>query len=92
LGRGHNLPMFEENDLVKNLVPAVREQIKSPETPFVKKALDRLIADGEEEAEAEMMLALCLADESNRMFIDKRGFDLKRYQELLDALPELPEG
>ena len=39
-----------------------------------------------------MMIALCLADESNRMFIDKRGFDIKRYQELLEELPELPEG
>ena len=84
--------MFEEDDLVKNLVPAVREQMESPETPFVKKAMERLISDGEDEAEAEMMIALCLADESNRMFIDKRGFDLKRYQELLDALPNLPEG
>jgi len=84
--------MFEEDDLVKNLVPAVREQLKSPDTPCVKKTMDRLLADGEEDAEAEMMIALCLADESNRMFIDKRGFDLKRYQELLDALPELPEG
>ena len=84
--------MFEEDDLVKNLVPAVREQMESPETPFVKKAMERLISDGEDETEAEMMIALCLADESNRMFIDKRGFDLKRYQELLDALPNLPEG
>jgi len=84
--------MFEENDLVKNLVPAVREQLESSETPFVKRAMKRLLADGEEESEVEMMMALCLADESNRMFIDKRGFDLKRYQELLDALPELPEG
>ena len=84
--------MFEEDDLVKNLVPAVKEQLKSQETPFVKKTMDRLLKDGEEEAEAEMMIALCLADESNRMFIDKRGFDIKRYQELLEALPELPEG
>jgi hypothetical protein len=84
--------MFEENDLVKNLVPAVKQQLESKQTPFVKKALDRLMGEGVEEGEAEMMIALCLADESNRMFIDKRGFDLARYQELLDALPELPEG
>ena len=92
MGNGHSAYMFEEDDLVKNLVPAVREQLESPDTRFVKKAMERLLADGEESSEAEMMIALCLADESNRMFIDKRDFDLKRYQELLDALPELPEG
>ncbi|MGJ8655954.1 MAG: hypothetical protein ACSHX6_05825 [Akkermansiaceae bacterium] len=84
--------MFEEDDLVKNLVPAVKQQLESKQTPFVKKALDRLMGTGVDEGDAEMMIALCLADESNRMFIDKRDFDLARYRELLDALPELPEG
>lgn len=84
--------MFEEDDLIKNLVPAVKQQLESEQTPFVKKALDRLVGEDVEEGEAEMMIALCLADESNRMFIDKRDFDLARYKELLDALPELPEG
>jgi transcriptional regulator CtsR len=84
--------MFEEDDLVRNLVPAVKQQLESKQTPFVKKTLDRLLETGVSEDEAEMMIALCLADESNRMFIDKRDFNLVRYQELLDALPELPEG
>ncbi len=84
--------MLEEDDLVNNLVPAIREQLESKETPFVKKTMDRLLKAEVEEGEAEMMMALCLADESNRMFIDKREFDLKRYQELLELLPELPEG
>ncbi len=84
--------MFEEDDLIKNLVPAVRQQMESEQTPFVKQTLDRLLAAGEEEGEVEMMIALCLADESNRMFIDQRDFDLARYKELLDTLPDLPEG
>lgn len=84
--------MFEEDDLVKNLVPAIREQLQSKETPFVKKTMERLLKSEVEEEEAEMMIALCLADETNRMFIDKREFDLQRYQGLLEALPELPEG
>lgn len=84
--------MFEEENLVKNLIPAVEQQLESEQTPFVKEALLRLVKGGEEESEVKMMIALCLADESNRMFIDKRGFDLVRYKSLLDSLPDLPEG
>ncbi len=84
--------MFDEDDLVKNLLPAVEEQLKSDETPYVKETLDRLLKNGEDSDEAKMMIALCLADESNRMFIDRRAFDVARYQGLLKLLPELPEG
>lgn len=82
---------MEETDLITSLIPAIQEQLKSKDTPYVKKAYDRLIAEEIAEEETLQMLALCLADESNRMFIDKRDFDVTRYQELLDALPELPE-
>jgi len=84
--------MFEEDDLVKNLLPAVEQQLESAQTPFVKQAFDRLLRLDVEGDEAMMMIALCLADESNRMFIDKRDFDICRYEGLLDDLPELPEG
>ena len=84
--------MFEEDDLVKNLLPAVEQQLESEQTPFVKQALSRLVKGGEDAEEAKMMIALCLADESNRMFIDQRDFDIARYQALLNTLPELPEG
>ncbi len=84
--------MFEEESLVEKLVPAIEEQIESPETPFVKLTYERLVKAGEEPEEAKMLMALCLADESNRMFVDQRSFDIQRYQELLDGLPDnLPE-
>lgn len=83
--------MFEEENLVEKLVPAVREQLESKETPFVKETMKELLQKGTDKDEAEMMIALCLADEVNRMFIDKRVFDTARYKGLLDALPELPE-
>ena len=38
-----------------------------------------------------IMIAHSLADESNRMFIEKRDFDVARYQELLGELPHEPE-
>ena len=79
--------MNDEN-LIESLLPAVEQQLESPDTPYVKKTFTRLV---EQEAlspeEAKELLALCLADESNRMFIDKRDFDVARYQQLLAGLP-----
>jgi hypothetical protein len=84
---------MQETDLVTALIPAIKDQLKSKETPYVKKAFERLIKlDDLDNEEAIKMLALCLADETNRMFIDKRNFDALRYQVMLNALPELPEG
>lgn len=87
---------MEESELVTSLIPAVEEQLNSRDTTYVRKTFQRLlkIEDEEETIDedlAKKMIALCLADESNRMFIDKRNFDELRYQELLNALPELPE-
>lgn len=82
---------MEENELIEQLIPAVEQQMESSQTPFVKQHLDRLTGLGETEHEAKKMVALCLTDESNRMFIDSRDFDLKRYQALLEQLPELPK-
>lgn len=83
---------MEETDLITSLVPAIQEQLKSKDTPYVKKAYERILTfEDIDEEEALKMLALCLADESNRMFIDRRDFDVERYKQLLDALPELPE-
>lgn len=82
---------MQENALIEQLIPAVEEQITSPATPFVKKHFARLVDTGETEHESKKMIALCLLDESNRMFIDKRDFDLQRYESMLKNLPELPE-
>jgi hypothetical protein len=80
--------MNNEN-LIESLLPAVEQQLESSETPYVKQTFTRLV---EKESltpdEAKELIALCLADESNRMFIDKRDFDIIRYQKLLDSLPE----
>ncbi|PQJ29509.1 hypothetical protein [Rubritalea profundi] len=83
---------MEETDLITALIPAIKDQLKSKDTPYVKKTFERLIKlDDTDDEEAIKMLALCLADETNRMFIDKRNFDELRYQVMLNALPELPE-
>ena len=80
--------IMNDENLIESLLPAVEQQLESPETPYVKETFTRLV---EKELlspnDAKEMIALCLADESNRMFIDKRDFVVARYQELLEGLP-----
>lgn len=79
---------MNDESLIESLLPAIEQQLESPDTPYVKAVFTRLVEQEElSPDQAKEMLAVCLADESNRMFIDKRDFDVKRYQELLDTLP-----
>lgn len=79
---------MNEDSLVESLLPAVEQQLESTQTPYVKKTFVRLVEkEGIAPDEAKALIALALADESNRMFIDKRDFDVARYQELLNNLP-----
>jgi len=80
---------MNDESLIDALLPAVQQQLEAAETPYVKATYNRLV-DKEDLSPDEAMeaIALCLADESNRMYIDKRDFDEDRYQELLCSLPE----
>lgn len=81
------------DEILLQLLPAIEEQLKSPETPYVRETFDRLIQDPEiDEDEAKAMLAFCLADEVEMMQDHKRLFDADRYQLLLQLLPIMPEG
>ena len=80
------------NETLAMLIPAVEQQLTSAETPYVAEAYHRILADPEvDEMEAKNMIALCLADESERMLQEERDFDAARYQNLLALLPRLPE-
>lgn len=83
---------MNDESLIESLLPAIEQQLESPDTPYVKAAFVRLVEKEDVSPdEAKEMIALCLADESNRMLIDKRDFDIDRYQELLTNLPNLEE-
>jgi hypothetical protein len=78
---------MNDESLIESLLPAIEQQLESPDTPYVKETFVRLTEKEQlSPDEAKEMMALCLADESNRMFIDKRDFDVVRYRELLNAL------
>ena len=74
------------------LIPAVEQQLTSPETPFVATAYAHLLElDDVDEDEAKYMIAFCLADEIEKVNREERAFDLERYRTLIALLPNLPE-
>ncbi|MFT7172599.1 MAG: hypothetical protein ACI9NQ_000811 [Paracoccaceae bacterium] len=81
------------DEAVEKLLPAIEEQLVSPETLYVKEAYERILEEPDiEEEEAKAMLAFCLADELEVMMVSERPFDAERYQLLLSLLPVMPEG
>ncbi|HBM78545.1 MAG TPA: hypothetical protein DD438_10575 [Verrucomicrobiales bacterium] len=79
------------DDSIAQLIPAVEQQLSSQETPYVAEIYRRLLEEPDiDEHEAKLMIALCLADESEAMIEKERDFDIVRYQELLALLPILP--
>jgi hypothetical protein len=81
------------DEAVENLLPAIAEQLDSPDTPYVRATYDRLLREPDiEDEEARAMLAFCLADELEAMTTAERPFDADRYEMLLKLLPAMPEG
>ncbi len=81
------------DEIIEKLLPAIEEQLTSPDTPYVREAYERILTEPDiEEEEAKAMLAFCLADEVEAMMATERPFDEERYQMLLSLLPVMPEG
>jgi hypothetical protein len=81
------------DEVIEKLLPAIEEQLASPDTPYVREAYERILTEPDiEEEEAKAMLAFCLADEVEAMMATERAFDVNRYQMLLSLLPVMPEG
>ncbi len=79
-------------EMIEPLVPAVREQLESPDTAYVKNCLERLT--GREklgEQEALELMAQALAITINAMVVGGRSFDSGKYKALLKDLPALPD-
>ena len=69
-----------------DLLDAVGQQLQSPQTAFVRKTLDRLIAGGLDDDEAREAIARCLAEETDRMFRSQQPFDLEGYRRSLERI------
>ena len=79
------------DDLLPDLIAAVEQQLTSPQTPYVAKALVRLTKLGIPESEAKFQIAVCLGEEMDQVVRKRRGFDEQAYRASLDALPMADE-
>lgn len=78
-------------ELIADMIPAVKEQLECKDLPFVKQVFDRLTTkESFEEEEAFELLAQALAIAVNKMMTSGKPFDGAYYKELLANLPELP--
>ena len=67
------------SETLEMLMPAVEQQLTSPDTPYVKEAYERILTEPDiDENEARKMIALCLADEMERMSEEERDFNVSR--------------
>ena len=73
-----------------DLLDAVDQQLANPQTAYVRKAFDRLVALGVEADAAREAIARCLAEETDRMFRARRPFDEAAYRSSLERIS--PEG
>lgn len=80
------------DEMIETLLPAVREQLESSETSYVKACFNRLIEREKlEEQDALELIAQVLAIVVNEMMVGGRSFDTARYKNLLKDLPALPD-
>ena len=79
------------DDLLPDLIAAVEQQLVSPQTPYVAKALKRLIKLGIEESVAKTRIALCLGEEMEQVLRTRGPFDEKAYRTNLEGLTPEPE-
>jgi hypothetical protein len=75
------------SDILNGLLQAVDEQLRSPQTPYVKATFDRLLGLGLTAEQAREEIADCLGQELDEMLEKHRPFDETLYRALLDALP-----
>ncbi len=80
--------MKENPRAKKAILDGVEEQLKSPDSPYVKEHYERLLREGISETEAKRMLGCVLAVEFWEMRKFKRGFDEDAYIQRLAGLPD----
>lgn len=77
---------MDDDAFFNDLLAAVDQQLASPHTRYVAKALSRLVSRGIDEAEAREMIAEVLAEETDAMYRRRGSFDETTYKERLEAL------
>ncbi|MES2997523.1 MAG: hypothetical protein V4733_12000 [Verrucomicrobiota bacterium] len=76
-----------DGEFFSDLLAAVRQQIDSPQTPYVGETFQRLVAAGLSKDDALEQIAVCLGDEMENIALERRAFDEAAYRAALNALP-----
>ena len=79
--------VFAENKLIE----AIENQIAAGEPAAAQATLNKLTLVGYAREDAVRLMALILAHEIENMLAENRPFDGAGYEQMLRALPELPE-
>lgn len=77
---------MSDDAFFQDLRDAVEQQLTSPQTPYVAKALERLTAKGMSEEDAKDRIAACLGEETDAMYRRKSAFDEKSYKKRLEEI------
>jgi len=81
---------MKENPKAKEAIMAgIRDQLHSPESPYVREAFDRLIKENHSEEDVMKMLGAVLATEMWEMSVQERTFDEAQYIGRLKRLPDM---
>ncbi|MCL7462733.1 hypothetical protein [Pseudomonas sp. NW5] len=75
----------------EKLIEAIENQIAAGEPPATQATLNKLTLVGYAREDAVRLMALILAHEIENMLAEDRPFDGAGYEQMLRALPELPE-
>jgi hypothetical protein len=75
------------DDLLADLLIAVKQQLTSPQTLYVAKTYNRLTTLGIKPAAAKNQIAECLGEVMDEILVSRKPFDEATYKALLLELP-----
>jgi hypothetical protein len=83
---------MEQNQRLKAaIIEVVETQLKSNDPPEIQQTLHRLIAEGYSTQAAKELIGNVVVAEVFEVLKEGEPFDLSRYVEALNNLPEFPE-
>jgi hypothetical protein len=79
------------NPLFKaTIIEVVDNQLRTNDPPETRSTLDRLVAEGHSEKAAKELITCAVTSEIFDVMKSKKEFDLQRYVDALNKLPQLP--
>jgi hypothetical protein len=82
---------MKENPMLREtILQVVENQLRGNNPPETKETFNRLLKDGVSENEAKRLIGCVVASEIFEVLKRREPFDLKRFVDALNRLPEIP--